>query len=135
MRLDMRDFDRLTRDLVSYQRITAQAIAFRAAKEQILDTTSKGQRADGSSMGPYSTAHAKRREKRGLQTSHIDLRFADGMLASLQLLGGNILTVAAEHQAKAEGLLARKGDWITPNERTIATIETTLAAGIERTVR
>lgn len=135
MRADMRDFDRLTRELVSYARITAVAIAFRATKEQILENAAKGLKADGSSMGKYSAAHAKRREKAGLQTAHIDFRFAGDMLNSIQLLGGTTLTVAADMQARAEGLTRQKGEWLAANDKTIGIIETTLAAGIERTVR
>ncbi len=135
MRADMRDFDRLTRELVSYARITALAIAFRAAKEQILANASKGLRADKSSMGKYSTAHAKKREAKGLQTEHIDFRFAGNLLNSIQLMNGHTLTVAAEMQDMAEGLTRMKGEWMAANEDTVGIIERTLAAGIEKSVR
>jgi hypothetical protein len=129
IRVDTRDFDRLSRDIVSYARIVSLAIAVRATKEQVLADAAAGRNADGSSKGKYSAGHAKRRQKRGLQTDHIDFRFSGNLLNSLHVMGGTMLTVASQLQEQAEGLTRMKGEWLAASDKTVATIERTLASG------
>lgn len=68
-----------------------QALVDEEAEIQI--RTRSGQGPDGESFPPYSKGYAKFREKRGRNTSPVDLTFSGHMLNSSQVGGGLSATV------------------------------------------